>query len=148
MIGHDDQARKEAIGLALDSREIAFCVFVTAAPLKQFLDRLSIGERGLVDLDPREVPAKAFFFDPRALSFSSPASRNRRAPLAGPAPCRAQETGRSPKDSSACLRLPNPVEERRCALSRLRRAAPCRQPDARRAAVPALAELFDVLVEL
>jgi len=58
---------KETVGLALDRREIAFCVFIAAAPLKQLFDRRGVGKYGLVNLDGRQIPRKAFRLDPRTL---------------------------------------------------------------------------------
>src|ERR1700722_882699 len=140
--------RKKAVGLALDGREIALCVFVAAAPLKQLFDGSGIGKRGLVNLDVRQIPREALVLDPRALRRLARDAQviKRRLQALHHA---GREDGQVAEGRQFLLRLPDRTEERRCALE------PAQPPPLDIAGPPLRAEplelsakLFDIVVEL
>ena len=140
--------RKEAVGLALDGREIALCVFVAAAPLKQLFDRRSIGKHGLVNLDVREIPREALFLDPRALRRLARDAQviKRRLQVLHHA---GREDGHIAEGRQRRLRLLDRVEKRRYTFEPSEaRLLDLAGPPLRAEPLQLSAELFDIVVEL
>src|ERR1700722_4889044 len=140
--------RKEGVGLALDGWEIALCVFVAAAPLKQLFDRRSIGKHGLVNLDVREIAREAFFLDLRALRHLAPDAQiiKRRSQVLHHA---GREDGHIAERRQRSLRLLDRVEKRQYALEPSEaRLLDLASPSLRAEPLQLSAELFDIVVEL
>ena len=142
------ESGEEAVGFALDGREIALRVLVAAAGLEQLLDCRRVGKRRPVNFDARQLLSDALLLDSRPLRFLARDAQfvERRLQALRHT---GREVGQVAERRQLRLRFPNAGEERRRALEPVE-ARPLDIAGAALGAQPVqlAAKLIDILVEL